>query len=48
MELFEKIISSGFDGILLVEYTYLFCYMGLPSSMKKDIAKIRAKVVREK
>lgn len=46
--LLEKIISSGFDGILLVEYTYLFCYMGLPSSMKKDIAKIRAKVVREK
>ena len=46
--LLEKIISSGFDGNLLVEYTYLFCYMGLASSMKKDIAKIRAKVAKEK
>ena len=46
--LLEKIISTGFDGILLIEYTYLFCYMGLPSSMKKDIAKIRAKAVSKK
>lgn len=46
--LLEKIISTGFDGNLLIEYTYLFCYMGLPSSMKKDIAKIRAKAVSKK
>ena len=45
-ELLDKIISSGFDGNLLIEYTYLFGYIGLPSSMKKHIAKIRAKVAR--
>ena len=44
-ELLEKIMSSGFDGNMLIEYTYLFGYIGLPSSMKKHIAKIRSKVV---
>ena len=41
--LLNKILSSGFDGNLLVEYTYLFTYIGLASSMKKDVAKIKAK-----
>lgn len=45
--LLEKIISSGFDGNLLIEYTYFFGYIGLPSSMKKHIAKIRTKVEKE-
>ena len=42
--LLDKILTSGFNGNLLVEYTYLFSYIGLASSMKKDVAKIRAKV----
>ncbi len=42
--LLDKIISSEFDGNILVEYTYLFCWAGIPSSMKKDITKIKAKV----
>ncbi len=42
--LLDKIISLNFDGIILVEYTYLCCYAGLPSSMKKSIEKIKAKV----
>lgn len=46
--LLDKIISSGFDGNLLVEYTYLFCWAGIPSSIKKDIAKIKAKVGKRK
>ncbi len=41
--LLNKIISSNFDGNILVEYTYLFCWAGIPSSMKKDIAKIKSK-----
>lgn len=42
--LLDKIVSLGFDGNILVEYTYLFCWAGVPSSMKKDVAKIKAKV----
>ncbi|MBR4859456.1 MAG: TIM barrel protein [Clostridia bacterium] len=41
--LLDKILSSGFDGNVLVEYTYLFCWAGIPSSMKNDISKIKAK-----
>ena len=41
--LLDKILSSGFDGRILVEYTYLFSYIGLPSYMKKDIIKLKAK-----
>lgn len=47
-KLLSKILSSGFDGNLLVEYTYLFCWAGLSASMKKDVAKIRAKVEKAK
>ena len=43
-ELLDKMLSSGFGGNLLVEYTYLFSCIGLDSSMKKDVAKIKAKV----
>ena len=46
--LLTKIISSGFDGNILVEYTYLFCWAGIPSSMKKSIAKIKAKAGERK
>ena len=46
--LLDKILLSGFDGNILVEYTYLFCWAGIPSSMKKDIAKIKAKVGKRK
>ena len=42
--LLDKILSSGFDGNLLIEYTYLFSYIGLASSMKKDVVKIKSKV----
>ncbi len=42
--LINKILSVGFDGNILIEYTYLFSHLGIPSSMKKDIAKIREKV----
>lgn len=46
--LLDKIISSDFDGNILVEYTYLFCWAGIPSSMKNDIAKIKAKAGNRK
>ena len=46
--LLEKINSLNFDGNILVEYTYLFCWAGIPSAMKKDIAKIKAKVEKRK
>lgn len=42
--LLKKIISCGFDGNLLIEYTYLFSYLGIPSAMKKDIQKLKTKV----
>ncbi len=44
--LLDKFLSSDFDGNILVEYTYLFCWAGIPTSMKKDIEKIKAKVGR--
>lgn len=47
-KLLDKIIHSDFDGNILVEYTYLFCWAGIPSSMKKDIAKIKAKAGKRK
>lgn len=42
--LIEKILSVGFDGNILIEYTYLFSYFGIPSSMKKDITKLKMKL----
>ncbi len=46
--LLEKLVSSGFDGNLLVEYTYLFSWCGLAACMKNDIEKIRAKAGKSK
>lgn len=46
--LLEKLLSSGFDGNMLVEYTYLFSWCGFAQCMKKDIEKIRAKVEKAK
>ena len=46
--LLDKINSLNFDGNILVEYTYLCCYAGFGSSMKKSIAKIKAKVGNKK
>lgn len=43
-KLLGRIVSLGFNGNLLVEYTYLFSYAGIPSAMIKDVAKIRTKV----
>ncbi len=42
--LLEKIIAVGFNKTMLIEYTYIFGRFGLPSSMKKDIMKLREKV----
>lgn len=46
--LLDKIFSLNFDGNILVEYTYFCCYMGFASSMKKSIAKIKAKAGKRK
>ncbi len=43
-ELLKVIIQSGFDGTFLIEYTYLFSRAGIPSSMKKDLEKLKEKV----
>ncbi len=42
--LIEKLLSEGFDKVMLIEYTYIFGRFGLPSSMKTDIARLREKV----
>ncbi len=42
--LLAKLIECGFDGNLLIEYTYLFGRFGLPSCMKTDMDKLRKKV----
>lgn len=42
--LIEKIVSSGFDGNILLEYTYLCGYYGIPSCMVKDMKKLKVKV----
>lgn len=47
-KLLDKIDEIGFDGTILVEYTYLFCWAGIPSSIKKDVEKIKAKVRKSK
>jgi len=46
--LLEKLLEIGFDGNILLEYTYIFSYMGLLSCMKKDIKKIKKKLGEEK
>ncbi len=42
--LLDKIIEMDFDGNVLLEYTYLFGHFGIPSCMKKDIAKLKSKL----
>ena len=39
--LLEKLIEVGFDGNILVEFTFVGFRYGLPSAMKKDIKKLR-------
>lgn len=46
--LLDKILEVGFDGNILLEYTYIFSQMGLPSCMKRDIRKLKAKLVGNK
>lgn len=43
-KLLDKLLEVGFDGNLLLEYTYIFGHFGLPSSMKKDIAKLKSRI----
>lgn len=42
--LLDKIVSVGFNGTILVEYTYFFTYLGFANSMKRSVQKIRKKV----
>ena len=42
-DILKKLIETGFDGNLLIEYTYLFSYAGIPSCLKKDIFKLKEK-----
>ncbi|MBQ7102172.1 MAG: sugar phosphate isomerase/epimerase [Clostridia bacterium] len=43
-KLIDKIVSSGFDGNILLEYTYLCGYYGIPSCMIKDMKRLKDKV----
>ncbi len=42
--LLDRLFACGFDGNLLLEYTYLCGYWGIPAAMKKDMEKIRKRV----
>lgn len=42
--LLDKIVKSGFDGSILLEYTYLCGHFGLPSCMIKDMKRLKKKV----
>ena len=42
--LIQKLVASGYDGNMLLEYTYLFSYAGIPAMMIKDLNKLREKV----
>ncbi len=42
--LLDKIKQSGFDGNMLLEYTYLCGLFGFPSCMIKDMKKLKNKV----
>ena len=39
--LLNRLLTCGFDGNLLLEYTYLCGYWGIPAAMKRDMEKIR-------
>lgn len=40
----ERLPDCGFDGNLLLAYTYLCGYWGIPAAMKRDSEKIRKQV----
>lgn len=42
--LLNKLLEVGFDGNILLEYTYIWGRYGIPSCMIKDIKKIKEKV----
>ncbi len=42
--LLDKIKQTGFDGNILMEYTYLCGLFGFPSSMIKDMKRLKNKV----
>ncbi|MBR5233203.1 MAG: TIM barrel protein [Clostridia bacterium] len=42
--LLDKLIETGFNGDILIEYTHLFSYAGIPSCLKKDIIKLKEKL----
>ncbi len=41
-EIIEKLLSLGFNGAVLVEFTYPGFKRGFPSFMKRDIAKLKS------
>lgn len=43
-KLLKKLIDCKYDGLLLLEYTYIFGRFGLPSCLIKDIDALRRKV----
>ena len=42
--LLDRLLTCGFNGNLLLEYTYLCGYWGIPAAMKRDMEKIRRRV----
>lgn len=42
--LLDKIVNSGFEGNILLEYTYICGYYGIPSCMLKDMKRLKKKV----
>ncbi len=42
--LLDKLTEVGFDGNILIEYTYIFSYMGIPLCLKNDIEKLKKKL----
>lgn len=44
--LLRRLTERGFAGNLLVEYTDIFSYLGLPAAMRRDMQKIRERVTK--
>ncbi|MBQ9850356.1 MAG: TIM barrel protein [Clostridia bacterium] len=42
--LLDKLVSVGFDGDMLVEFTYPFMKKGIPLFLERDIKKLKAEV----
>ena len=42
--LLDRLLDCGFNGNLLLEYTYLCGYYGIPAAMRRDMEKIRKRV----